>query len=245
MLFPVAPLEAVQEIGHSLLLNMSFSYRSLLFAAALFPSFIAAQLSGSVGPTTTYAAKKAVKVCDITDYGATADGSTDISSALTSAWAACKSGGVVYVPSGDYALSTWVTLTGGTGVAVQIDGVITRTGTAGGNMIFIEHSTDVEFFSSTGGGAIQGLGYEFHAEGDTSGPRLLRFYDVTGFSIHDFLLVDSPLFHLSLDTCENGELYNLAVRGGAMGGLDGIDIWSTNIWVHDVSCILTQRLARC
>lgn len=218
---------------------MSFYTRSLLFASALLPSLIAAQLSGSVGPTTTYAAKKATKVCDITDYGATADGSSDISSALSSAWSDCASGGVVYVPAGDYALSTWVTLTGGTGVAVQIDGVITRTGTAGGNMIFIEHSSDIEFFSSTGAGAIQGLGYVFHAEGNTSGPRLLRFYEVTDFSIHDFALVDSPLFHLSLDTCENGELYNLAVRGGNMGGLDGIDVWSTNIWVHDVSLPLT------
>jgi len=34
--------------------------------------------------------------------------------------------------------------------------------TAGGNMIYIEHTTDFEFFSSTSAGAIQGYGYVFH-----------------------------------------------------------------------------------
>jgi rhamnogalacturonan hydrolase len=111
---------------------------------------------------------------------------------------------------------------------------ILRTGTAGGNMIMIEHSNDFELFSSTGAGAIQGYGYQFHKSGDTSGPRLLRLYEVTSFSVHDIKLVDSPLFHLSLDTCDSGELYNLAIRGGNMGGLDGVDIWSTNIWAHDI-----------
>jgi rhamnogalacturonan hydrolase len=26
----------------------------------------------------------------------------------------------------------------------------------------------------------------------------------------------------------------MVVRGGNEGGLDGIDVWGTNIWVHDV-----------
>jgi rhamnogalacturonan hydrolase len=34
--------------------------------------------------------------------------------------------------------------------------------TAGGNMIFIEHTTDFEMFSSTSAGAVQGYGYTFH-----------------------------------------------------------------------------------
>ena len=102
-------------------------------------------------------------------------------------------------------------------------------------MIFIEHTTDFELLSSTSKGAVQGFGYEFHAEGSISGPRILRLYEVTDFSVHDLALVDSPSFHFTMDTCENGEIYNMAIRGGNEGGLDGIDIWSTNIWVHDVS----------
>ncbi|KAK4539712.1 hypothetical protein LTR36_010423 [Oleoguttula mirabilis] len=176
----------------------------------------------------------AKKTCDITSYGATADGKTDISTALNEAFTACKSGGVVVIPSGDYALSTWVTLSGGTAWALQLDGIIYRTGTAGGNMIMIEHGSDFELFSSTGKGAIQGYGYTFHVEGSTAGPRLLRMYEMTDFSVHDIALVDSPAFHFSLDTCDSGEVYNMAIRGGNSGGLDGIDVWSTNIWIHDV-----------
>lgn len=89
-------------------------------------------------------------------------------------------------------------------------------------------------FSSTGKGAMQGHGYEFHAEGSISGPRLLRIWDVTDWSIHDITLVDSPAFHLSIDTCTNGEVYNLVVRGGNKGGLDGVDVWGNNVWIHDV-----------
>ena len=211
----------------------------VLLAFSALVALVAAQsasLSGTVGPLTSVATKKAKKTCDITSsaYGAVADGKTDISSALNKAFAACKSGGVVVIPAGDFALSTWVTLSGGNAWALQLDGIIYRTGTAGGNMIMIEHGTDFELFSSTGKGAMQGYGYVFHKAGSTSGPRLLRFYEMTHFSAHDIALVDSPVFHFTVDTCDSGEIYNMAIRGGNSGGLDGIDIFSTNIWVHDV-----------
>lgn len=57
---------------------------------------------------------------------------------------------------------------------------------------------------------------------------------VTDFSVHDIALVDSPAFHLVMDTCKNGEVYNMIVRGANMGGLDGVDVWGSNIWIHDV-----------
>lgn len=101
----------------------------------------------------------------------------------------------MYIPEGDYGLGTWLTLTGGTGVSINIEGTIYRTGTAGGNMIMIEHSSDIEVYSATAKGAIQGYGYEYHKTGSTSGPRILRFYDTTDFSVHDLALVD----------CEFGE----------------------------------------
>lgn len=167
------------------------------------------------------------------DYGGEASKTADIGPPLASAFAACKSGGTVYVPPGDYGMSTWVLLNGGTAWALQLDGIIYRTGTAGGNMLFIEHTTDFELYSSTSKGAIQGYGYEFHKEG-TYGARLLRLYDVAHFSVHDIALVDAPAFHFVMDTCDSGEVYNMAIRGGNEGGLDGIDIWGNNIHVHDV-----------
>lgn len=206
---------------------------TFLFAAGA--ALVAAQsadIRDSVGPLTSIDDKRAVKECNIQDYGAS-EGS-DISAAINDAFADCKAGGVLVVPEGDYNLESWVLLNGGNAWAFQLDGIITRTGTDGGNMIFIEHGEDFEMFSSTSRGAVQGNGFEFHQDGNMDGPRILRFYDMTSFSVHDIALVDSPLFHLSLDTCDKGELYNLAIRGADSGGLDGIDIWSTNIWVHDV-----------
>lgn len=101
-------------------------------------------------------------------------------------------------------------------------------------MIFIEHATDFEMFSTAGTGTMQGLGYEYHAKGEY-GPRLLRFYKVANFSLHDIKLVDAPAFHFVMASCEYGEVYNILIRGGNKGGLDGIDVFSNNIWVHDVS----------
>lgn len=209
---------------------------STIFAVAL-PALAAAQsanLQGKVGPLTSVATKKATKTCDVTDYGAVAGSTTDVGAAISSAFAACQSGGVVIVPAGNYDMSTQITLSGGNAWALQLDGIISRTGTIdGGNMIMIEHTTDFELFSSTSKGAIQGNGYIFHAQGEY-GPRILRLYEATSFSVHDIALVDSPAFHFSMDTCDSGEVYNMAIRGGNEGGLDGIDVWSTNIWIHDV-----------
>lgn len=207
---------------------------SLLSLFALLPSATDAQLSGRVGPLTSVAAKTAKKTCSVLDYGGKADGKTDVGPAITSAFNACKTGGVVVIPTGNFAMATYVTLSGGSAWAVQMDGTITRTGTAGGNMIMIEHVDDFELFSSHGTGAIQGLGYQLHAQGNIKGARLLRFYKVTNFSVHDIRLVDSPSFHFSLDTCKSGEVYNMAIRGGNQGGLDGIDVWSDNMHIHDI-----------
>ncbi|KAI0129164.1 pectin lyase fold/virulence factor [Xylariales sp. AK1849] len=203
----------------------------LATASCILPAV--AQLSGSVGPTTSSAAKAAVKVCNILDYGGVASATTDNGAAIQSAWDDCKTGGQVYIPEGDYGLSTWLTLASGTGVSINLEGIIYRVGTGGGNMIMIRDTSDFEFYSANSKGAIQGYGYEFHQD-NTYGPRILRLYQCTDFSVHDVALVDSPAFHVSLDTCTNGELYNMIIRGANRGGLDGIDVWSTNIWIHDI-----------
>lgn len=87
-----------------------------------------AQLSGSIGPLTSFKDKASVKICDITDYGGVADGKTDIGDALQEAWDECSTGGLIYIPPADenYALATCMTLKHGEAIAVQIDGVIAR-----------------------------------------------------------------------------------------------------------------------
>lgn len=71
---------------------MKLNFISIL-ATVLLSSTVKAQLSGTVGPTTTRAAKAAVKVCNVLDYGGVASKTSDIGPPLASAWAACKSGG--------------------------------------------------------------------------------------------------------------------------------------------------------
>lgn len=63
----------------------------------------------------------------------------------------------------------------------------------------------------------------------------------------------APEFHLVIQAGSNGEVYNMAIRGtcfaklmpsqemadswlaGAnLGGSDGVDVWGTNHWIHDV-----------
>lgn len=200
----------------------------LLATASYYILPATAQLSGTVGPTTSTADKAATKVCNILDYGGEASVDTDNGDAITQAWTDCASGGQVLIPEGDYGLATWVTLSKGSGVALNIEGTIYRTGTASGNMIGIEDSTDIEVYSATSKGAIQGYGYEFHKDGDY-GARLMRCTSCKDFSIHDLILVDAPQFHLSLDTVSNGEVYNMIIHGGYMGGLDGIDVWGDNV----------------
>ena len=94
------------------------SFLSLLFLAGS----TSAQLSGSVGPLTSFATKASNKVCDITDYGAVVNSTEDVGPALAAAWDDCKEGGLVYVPPGTYAMATWVSLTHGNASAVQLDG---------------------------------------------------------------------------------------------------------------------------
>lgn len=86
-----------------------------------------------------------------------------------------------------------------------------------------------------------GNGYEEHKSGKRDGARLVRIEKTTNFSIHDIILVDAPMFHLVMATVTNGEAYNMAIRGGDWGGLDGVDVWGTNVWVHDVSSPLCVR----
>lgn len=40
--------------------------------------------------------------------------------------------------------------------------LLTYNSTDGGNMLFFQHMTDFEMYSSNSKGAIQGYGYEFH-----------------------------------------------------------------------------------
>ncbi len=71
-------------------------YLSLFTSAAILaiPALVQAQLSGSVGPTTSTASKAAKKICNVLSYGAKADKATDLGPPLAAAFADCKTGGI-------------------------------------------------------------------------------------------------------------------------------------------------------
>ncbi|OOF93266.1 glycoside hydrolase family 28 protein [Aspergillus carbonarius ITEM 5010] len=98
----------------------------------LWSSLAAGQLIGPVGPTTPLA-QKTVE-CNVLDYGAVADNSTDLAPALESAFSACvlpNPGSRLVVPAGDYLIQRGVVLSNATNWAFQLDGLITAA--YGGN----------------------------------------------------------------------------------------------------------------
>lgn len=121
---------------------------AVVFSCVVLPILVAGQLAGRVGPTTTLAQKRAKKTCNITQYGAKPGKSGNIGPALTQAFNACKSGGNIVIPAGDWGLGTWVNFNGGSGWALQWDGTIHRSAKAGGNMLLVQRAKDVEFWSS-------------------------------------------------------------------------------------------------
>ncbi|TVY13083.1 putative rhamnogalacturonase A, partial [Lachnellula arida] len=193
--------------------------------------------------TTTIGAKTPLssktKVCNVLDYGGVADNKTDIGPAILEAFSSCASSGgaTIYVPPGSYSIATGVTLNKGSAYAIQIDGLITLTsdGSFGGNAIVIENTSDVEIFSSNGLGAINGQGYIHRISGSTQNARLFRVISSSYISIHDIIFVDSPTFHLVLNSVSNLEAYQLTIRGPSIGGTDGIDIiCDDNCWLHNI-----------
>ena len=193
-----------------------------------------AQLSGSVGPLLSATHKADVKVCDITDYGATTD--TDVAPYIQDAWTACATvGGLVYIPPGDWPMQTTVTLKDATSIAIQWDGTIYRdSDTMTDQMFTFSNNVDLEIFSGNSNGAIQGYGYEYLENGDY-GVRLMRFVSTSNFSLHGLSFVDSPSYYIVFDTVSSGEVYNLIIRGSTtLGETDGIDVWGSNMWFHDI-----------
>lgn len=119
---------------------MFISVARIALSVLLATPVVFAQLSGTVGPTTSHAAKR-VTICSVLSYGG-AVGSSDIGPAILSAFTNCvlkNSGSTLYVPPGNYDMATWVTLTGGSHWAFQLDGYITRT------CAFFIHPNDFPF----------------------------------------------------------------------------------------------------
>ncbi|EGU85731.1 hypothetical protein FOXB_03735 [Fusarium oxysporum f. sp. conglutinans Fo5176] len=218
----------------------------LVLITGLFSAILAtAQLTGPVGPLTALSQK--THECNILDYGAVNDNSTDIADAIEKTFKTCvlpHAGSRLIVPDGQYLIKRSVVLSNGTNWAFQLDGLITlayggnwtvdRDGQFLQNGLTIINPVDFEFYSQNGKGAIQGQGYIYRNLANTFRPRLVRIISPINTSVHDLILVDSPKFHIVFDFAENLEVYHLTIRGANLGSYDGVDVVGTNYWIHDI-----------
>lgn len=131
----------------------------------LAPAAVFGQLSGSVGPLVDFETKAKNKTCDITDYGAVADGETDVGQAILDAWGDCAVGGRVYIPPGEYSLATDLKTQTWRVPRHSADSVLMRGHEGSYQMILIRGCSDFELFSGNSQGAIQGFGYEYISPG--------------------------------------------------------------------------------
>nr|A2QXE8.2 RecName: Full=Probable rhamnogalacturonase E; Short=RGase E; Short=RHG E; Flags: Precursor [Aspergillus niger CBS 513.88] len=193
-----------------------------------------AQLTGSVGPLTSVIDKAAVKTCNVCDYGASSDNTTGVGQPIIDAFTDCGSGGLIHVPEGDYLLKDWVSSENGSAWSIQLDGVLhwDSSPSAQSYIFAITGGSDSELSSSNATGAIQGSGYLYHRHNTYTSPRMLYISGVSDWTVHDLVLVNSPMPHFVIDGGYNGEAYNMAICGGDHGGLDGIDLYGGNIWIH-------------
>jgi polygalacturonase len=96
------------------------------FSFLLAASYTTAQLIGPVGPVTPLS-EKTIE-CNILDYGAKNDNSTDTAGAIESAFTNCvlsNPGSRLVVPEGEYLINRSVALSNGTNWAFQLEGLIT------------------------------------------------------------------------------------------------------------------------
>ena len=99
---------------------------AVIFKLLHFAGWASCQLTGPVGPTTSLDLK--THECNILDYGASNDNSSDIATALESTFTDCvlrNPGSRLVIPEGQYLLNRSVVLSNATNWAFQLEGLIT------------------------------------------------------------------------------------------------------------------------
>jgi rhamnogalacturonan hydrolase len=178
------------------------------------------------------------KTCSVLDYGGKADNQTDVGPAVLSAYNNCvkdSTGNTLLVPSGLFLLKSNIQL-GGSGYTVQIDGTITIAfiTTLAGTML---EFTNCKAITLTGSGKILGQGTFWRPNRDLGAypnrPRLVRFQNCNNCIINGISLINSPMFHMTVNG-NNNEISNILVDADIIGTTDAFDVSGDNNYVHDV-----------
>ncbi|KAJ6578721.1 pectin lyase-like protein [Mycena vulgaris] len=184
--------------------------------------------------------------CNVLDYGAVADNTTDVGPALTAAWTECvipqvkttvATDVLLYVPAGSFLLKSNVVFDGAANWNLHIAGDIylpyipTLTGT----MLTFENCQNI---------LLNGYRPEGNLALNPSRPRLIRFQDCNNCEITAVTLYDAPQFHVTI-IGNNNVAHDMSIIASHIGETDGYDISGNNkrvptctfvrCYVHDVS----------
>ncbi|GER38650.1 pectin lyase-like superfamily protein [Striga asiatica] len=160
---------------------------------------------------------------DVWSFGAVPDGKSDCTEAFTSAWgSACASVGptTIYVPPGKYLLqNTYFSGTSceNTDITIRIDGTLVAPSDyealeKNGSWLQFERVAGVSIL----GGTLDGQGtrlWECKNSGENcpKGVTSLAFYNSNNIKINGLTSLDSQMFHIIIDGCENVDLTNVRV----------------------------------
>ncbi|KAF7373729.1 Glycoside hydrolase family 28 protein [Mycena sanguinolenta] len=184
--------------------------------------------------------------CNVLDYGAVADNSTDLGPALTKAWTECvipqvtttvADNVLLFVPSGNFLLKSNVVFDDAANWNLHITGNIYLPFDASltGTMLTFENCENILL---NGPGAIFGNGYRYRPGGDLTlnpnRPRLIRFQNCNNCEITQVTLFDAPMFHVTI-IGNNNVAHDMAIIASHIGETDGFDMSGNNNYVHDVS----------
>lgn len=182
------------------------------------------------------------QIFDVTKYGASGGGSSDISQALTSAWkeaCASTSSSKVVVPAGTYLLGE-VALAGPCKgqIEVQVDGTLKAPADpaqikSDGWVTF----RNVDLFTLSGHGTFDGQGKVAWTKNTCSKtkdcgvlPINIRFDFVTNSIVKDITTLDSKQFHMNVLGCKNITFQHVTVTApGDSPNTDGIHIGRSNL----------------
>ncbi|KAJ3084938.1 hypothetical protein HK100_009216, partial [Physocladia obscura] len=199
---------------------------------------------GAVIPGSTFVESATIAACNILSYPPTTkNGTTDYGPSIWAAYNDCiktKQSDVLLVPAGKtFDVNVFGTL-GGSNWKFQLDGTLNflfNPAVNSGTLLIWSHATNVTL---TGTGTIVGNGALWRPNNSVtaypSRPRLIRFQQSESIIITGKLvLLNSPMFHITLDTCNNSLVEGVRIVADNIGATDGIDISGNNNIVRNVA----------
>ncbi|KAL5997946.1 hypothetical protein ACLOJK_008880 [Asimina triloba] len=185
---------------------------------------------------------------NVVEFGAKADGVTDSTKAILSAWAkACASAqpATVYIPPGSYLLSQ--TIFSGPcknpKITIQVKGTLVapanyaKLGSSGQWLVF-ENVAGVSIYGGTLDGRGSGLWACKASKGNCPyGARSLTFNNAKDIVINGLTSMNSQLFHIVIDGCRNVMIQGVKVTApGNSPNTDGIHVeQSTGVTITGTS----------